>query len=184
MKLTSDSKTLAENKVLILYILNKINKSINNSSLFKLVLSVKDMNYFYFQQFILDLTEARYISSHSVENDSVYEITDSGKETLTLMDDLVPGILKLKVDSNIKDELNELEEASSVTAEFVAHRENEFTVKCKIIEDNVTIFEVHSFACSRDQAKSVADNWKKNSSKIYPEIMKLLTKNYEKPDDE
>ena len=33
--LTSDSETLAENKVLILYILNKVNKPITNDSLYK-----------------------------------------------------------------------------------------------------------------------------------------------------
>ncbi len=175
MKLTSDSKTLAENKVLILYVLNKANKAVNNDSLLKLVLSIQDMNYFYFQQFLLDLLEARYITTHTIENETVYEITDAGKETLSLMQDMVPGIVKLKVDTTVKDELNELEEANSVTSEFVAYRENEFTVKCKIVENNATIFEVQSFAGSRDQAKLIADNWEKNSAKIYPEIMKLLT---------
>lgn len=175
MKLTSDSKTLAENKVLILYILNKINKCINNDSLLKLVLSIQDMNYFYFQQFVLDLLEAHYIVSHSIENETVYEITELGKETLSLTQDLVPGIIKLKIDNTVKAELNEIEEANSVTSEFIAYKENEFTVKCKIVENNATIFEVQSFAGSRDQAKLIADNWEKNSSKIYPEIMKLLT---------
>ena len=46
LKLTSDSETLAENKVIILYILNKIGKSITNNALYELVLSVIDMNYF------------------------------------------------------------------------------------------------------------------------------------------
>ena len=49
MKLTSDDQTLAENKVLILYILNKVGKDISNNSLLNLVLAVTDMNYFYFQ---------------------------------------------------------------------------------------------------------------------------------------
>ena len=184
MKLTSDSKTLLESKVLILYILNKINKPINNDSLFKLVLSVKEMNYFYFQQFVVDLLDTRYISSHSIENEPIYEITDSGKESLSLMMDLLPGILKLKVDSNIKNELNELEEQNSIISEFVAHRENEFTVKCKIVDNNSTIFEIQSFVGSRDQAKFIADNWKKHSNEIYPEVMKLLTQKYEEPDGE
>ena len=57
MKLTSDNETLAQNKVLILYILNTVNKPVNNDELLKLVLSITDMNYFYFQQFLLDLIE-------------------------------------------------------------------------------------------------------------------------------
>ena len=61
MKLTSDNETLAQNKVLILYILNTVNKPVNNAELLQLVLSITDMNYFYFQQFLLDRMENKYI---------------------------------------------------------------------------------------------------------------------------
>ena len=57
MKLASDNETLAENKALILYLLNKINKGIENTAFYKLVLIFEDMNYFYFQQFLLDLID-------------------------------------------------------------------------------------------------------------------------------
>ena len=46
--LSTDNKKLAENKLIILYILDKINKPIENEALLKLVLSITDMNYFYF----------------------------------------------------------------------------------------------------------------------------------------
>ena len=61
VKLTQDGEVLAENKVLILYILNKLENPITNDGLLRLVLSVMDMNYFYFQQFLLDLLENQYI---------------------------------------------------------------------------------------------------------------------------
>ena len=57
LKLTSDSETLAENKVLILYILNKIGKPISNDSLLNLVLDVTDMDFFDDQQFLLEIFE-------------------------------------------------------------------------------------------------------------------------------
>ena len=43
---------LAENKVLILYILNNVKEALTNNNLYKIVLAVVDMNYFYFQQFL------------------------------------------------------------------------------------------------------------------------------------
>ena len=46
--------------------------------------------------------------------------------------------------------------------------------KCKIIEKNETIFEVRTFAGSRERAKKIVDNWNKNASKIYPKILDLL----------
>ena len=55
MKLNSDDQALAESKVLILYILSKVGKSISHNELLELVVSILDMNYFYFEQFLLDL---------------------------------------------------------------------------------------------------------------------------------
>ena len=65
MKLLSDNETLAENKALILYIINKVSKPISNDAFFKLVLSAQNMNYFYFQQFLLDLLENKYIITYT-----------------------------------------------------------------------------------------------------------------------
>ena len=75
LKLTQDGEVLAENKVLILYILNKLENPITNDGLLRLVLSVMDMNYFYFQQFLLDLLENQYISCFEQEGNHVYAIT-------------------------------------------------------------------------------------------------------------
>ena len=89
MKLTSDNETLAENKVLILYILNKIDTPVSNNELLQLVLSIEDMNYFYFQQFILDLLENKYIEEYRQEENSepIYRLTSAGKSTLELTKD-------------------------------------------------------------------------------------------------
>ena len=178
MKLTSDNETLAENNVIILYILNKIDRPVNNDELLQLVLSIEDMNYFYFQQFLLDLLENRYIETHK-ENDfseQIYRLTSAGRETLELTKDLVPGIVKLKIDNTIKGELQDIEEEISIVSEFIPEDDGGFIVTCKIIEHNKTIFEVSTFAASREQAKSISDNWKENAVDIYPNMINLLTK--------
>ena len=100
MKLTQDGEVLAENKVLILYILNKMENPITNDGLLRLVLAVMDMNYFYFQQFLLDLIERNYIVCFNKDGKNVYQITDLGKATLDLTNDMIPGIIKLKVDTS------------------------------------------------------------------------------------
>ena len=178
MKLTSDNETLAENKVLILYILNKIDRPVNNDELLQLVLSIEDMNYFYFQQFLLELLENKYIETYK-ENDfseQIYRLTNAGKDALELTKDLIPGIVKLKIDSTIKGELQDIEEEISIVSEFIPEDDGGFIVTCKIIEHNKTIFEVSTFAGSREQAKLISDNWKENAVDIYPNIINLLTK--------
>ena len=179
MKLEADNETLAENKVLILYLLSIIDKPITNDDLYRLVLSVQDINYFYFQQFLVDLENSSYIIKYTKENNVLYEITENGKNTLDLTLDMLPGIIKLKVDTNIKGELKEIRDESAVKAEFIPFSENEFMVKCKIIENNVTIFEIQTFVSSREQAINIVQNWNQNAGKIYPNVIEMLNENVE-----
>lgn len=174
MKLTQDGEVLAENKVLILYILNKLENPITNDGLLRLVLSVMDMNYFYFQQFLLDLLDDNYVSTFKKENDDIYELTEDGKNALDLTIDIIPGILKLRVDSQFKENLSTIKDEFSIVAEYAPVTETDFSVKCKIIENNNTVFNLEAYAGSRDQAKQIVNNWKKHAIHIYPEILHTL----------
>ena len=182
MKITSDNDTLAENKVLILYLLDQVHKPIKSDNLYKLVLSAIDMNYFYFQQFLLDLISADFVISYQIEDQTVYELTSHGKTTLDLTLDILPGIIKLRADTNLKPLLDDIEN-DNIIAEFTPKSEDHYTVNCKIMENNETIFEVKTFAGSRDEAKKIVDNWKNNAEQIYPQLLEILTKNYEKKEE-
>ena len=46
---SDNTTTLAENKVLILYILNLIDNDITQDNLFKIIASINNINYFYFK---------------------------------------------------------------------------------------------------------------------------------------
>ncbi len=176
MLLSSGDQKLAEGKILILYILNKIGKPVTNAELLKVVTSLTDMNYFYFQQFLLDLIDSRYIDYYSNDHEMVYKLTPEGEESLKLTIDMIPGIRKLRIDSNLKGNVDEVEEELSITADFIPHSENDYSVKCKVVENSTTMFEITVFAGTREQAKQIADNWKENATEIYPQILDLLTK--------
>lgn len=174
LKLNSDDQTLAESKILLLYILSKVGKAISHNELLELVTSIVDMNYFYFQQFLLDLLEDNYITKYQIEDADIYEITDEGKNAIDLTIDIVPGILKLEVDSKFKKNLDTVKDKFSVTSEYTPISEREFTVRCKIVENNTTLFDLHAHAGSREQAKKIVNNWNTNATEIYPKILELL----------
>ncbi len=172
-----DKNKLAENKVLILYTLNKINSDITDDNLFKIISSVNDINYFYFGQTLSDLVETRLVDSYTKDKDTIFRITSEGKNALSLTKDLLPGIVKLKADNILKEKLLSIADESSITAEYFPRSENDYTIKCKIIENTETIFEVSTFAGSRENAKKIVDNWNKNANNIFPKILDLLLKN-------
>ena len=173
---SDNTTTLAENKVLILYILNLIDNDITQDNLFKIIASINNINYFYFKQILTDLIDSKLVGNYTKEAEQVIKITSKGKEAYILTKDVLPGILKLKADNIFKSEFNSIENESSIIAEFIPKNENSYTVKCKIVENNETIFEVKSFVGSRERAKKIVDNWNKNANEIYPEILNLLLK--------
>lgn len=172
---SNNATTLAENKVLILYILNLIDTDIRQDDLFKIITSINNMNYFIFKQIITDLIDSKLVGIYTKE-EPVIKITSEGKNAYILTKDVLPGILKLKADNIFKSEFNSIENESSIISEFIPKNENSYTVKCKIVENNETIFEVKSFVGSRERAKKIVDNWNKNANEIYPEILNLLLK--------
>lgn len=174
------NSSLAQDKVLILYILNKINRDVTESDLFKLISPITNINYFYYKQILEDLVDSKLVGTYTKDEDNediqtIYEITANGKNSLDLTIDILPGLKKLKTDTILKNEFNNIINEQSIVTEYIPENEHSYTVKCKIIEDNKNIFEVKAFAGSIDQAKLISDNWKNNAQNIYPKILNLLT---------
>ena len=174
---SSDNTTaLAENKVLILYILNQAPNGLSDDGLYKIISSINNVNYFYYKEVLSDLSDSKLVGmfTKDEEEESVLKITSEGKNALSLTIDVLPGILKLKADNVFQKEFSSIADETSIIAEFIPRSENDYTIKCRVIEKNETIFEVKTFAGSRERAKKIVDNWNKNASKIYPKILDLL----------
>ena len=168
------NEDLAENKVLILYLLNKLSDGIKSDNLYKIVSSANNINYFYFQTLLTDLIDTNLVGSFTKDEDTFIKITSEGQNALSLTKSLLPGILRLKADNVFKEEISLIEEECSIITEYIPQDENNYTVKCKIVEKNETLFEVSAFAGSRERAKQISDNWKENANTIYPKIIDLL----------
>ena len=102
-----------------------------------------------------------------------YTISDV-KNAIDLTVDIIPGILKLQVDSKFKENLETIKDKFSVFAEYTPLSEKEFSVRCKIVENNITIFDLQAHAGSREQAKQIVNNWNTTAINLYPSILKLL----------
>ena len=169
------NNSLAENKVLILYIIKATQRELTCNDLFELISKINEINYFYFRDILGDLINSKLIATYSKEErQELMALTEDGKRSLELTIDILPGIVKLKADNILKEEINNIAEKQSILAEYIPENENDYMVKCKIVENNKTIFEVQTFAGSNEQAKRIADNWKNHAYEIYPKIIDLL----------
>lgn len=168
------SNNLAINKVLILYILKDFNNGLIESSLFKLVTQVTSINYFLFKQILADLLETNLVGIYTNDDESTLKITSTGQNAYKLTDTVLPGLIKLTADIVIKNDFPSIQEELSIVSEFIPKNENDYTIVCKIVENNETIFSVKTFVGSKEMAKKIVDNWNTNANTMYPKILNIL----------
>lgn len=174
-----NNRELAENKIILLYILDKINMPISNLQITKLILENKFMNYFMLQQILDDLCNSSLLSSSVSDNKTFYSITDKGKTTLSYFPGLIPPGIKVLIDNNISPIKQNIRNETLVTADYTPESENEFIVTCKVNEDNFTLMDLKVTVGTKNDARTICDNWNKHSQAIYAEIIESLTRKRE-----
>ncbi len=178
MKSHSEEKSkerLAENKLVILYLLKKANCTLTNLQMLRFLYDFEDFNYYYFQHLLSELIAQGYIVNYQQGEEWLYEISMQGKEILELTENILPGIMKQKIDIVTKNMLWKVKNEMAVTAEYIPENNNEYRLKCKITESHQVLFELNILSTSQEQAKKMAEQWKKGANQYYPAIIEMLT---------
>ncbi|HHW49747.1 MAG TPA: DUF4364 family protein [Clostridiaceae bacterium] len=176
MGLLGSNKELAENKLILLYIIEKINMPVSNLQMVKLILENKFMNYFFLQQHLNELCESGMLVSELIEGKTFYNITPNGRKTLEYFINLIPVGIKMRIDDTISSIRKKIKNETLITADFMPESENEFMVNCKVREDNFTLIDINITVGTKSDARMICENWKKNSQEIYSEILESLTR--------
>ena len=164
----NSSEETAYHKLLILYILYKIKMDLTNSQITQVVLETEMMNYFSLQQLLSQLMESKFLKIYKDSDKEYYCLTQRGLETL---ESLMPN----KVDHYIKLNKESLLAETQVKSSFVKQSENEFIVNLRVIENQSNLIDLNLNVSSEKQANHICNNWKKNASHMYAEVINLLT---------
>lgn len=173
---SGNNREMVENKLILLYIIDRINMPISNMQITRLILENKYMNYFFLQQFLNELCESNFIESTLIDDKSVYKITETGKQTLEYFLDMIPFGIRTRFDNSISSIRRNLKNEILITADFIPERENEYIVSCKVHEDDFSLIDLKVTVGTKNDAREICDNWKKNSQVIYSEIINSLIK--------
>ncbi|HOQ37055.1 MAG TPA: DUF4364 family protein [Acetivibrio sp.] len=171
-----DDKVLAENKLILLYIIDKVNIQISNLQITKIILENKFMNYFMLQQLLNELCSQNYLSCKIADNKAFYDITPSGKQALGYFTGHIPAGIKSFIDNNITNIRNNIRNETFISADYFSENENDYVVSCQVREDNFSLINLKVTVGTKNDARRICENWKKNSQTIYSEIIESLLK--------
>lgn len=170
-----NSLNLAENKLLLLHIVDKINLPISNIQLTEIVLENKLINYFTLQEYIEELISSGLLNKVNQNNKDRLVISDKGKEVLSLFKNRLSKEELLKLDSYIDNKMNLIKKEATVFADYTIENSNSYVVTLNASENNIPLIEVKLTVASNKQARELCDKWKENPSDLYTKIIKALT---------
>lgn len=169
-----ESRERAENKVLLLYFMNRVRIPISNMQLTRIMLENRFMNYFLLQQGIHEMQSDSLIITETRENIDYYSPSSEGLKMMEMFIDLIPIGIRTRLDQNIDAIRSVMRLETSVVAEYTLENEDEYEVKCRILEDFKPLIDIRLSVGSRDDARSICNNWKTHAKEIYPEVIAVL----------
>lgn len=171
---TEDSNELVQHKLLILYILEKVEMPMTNTEITQFILENNYMNYFLVQQFLGELVNSKFVEFSTKDGNEYYHLSNAGKDTLRYFNDRIPTELKEDIDKSYKEKQIEMIKETQVVGNFYKKNDSEYIVNLKVIEKDIVLLNLSLNVVSSKQAKLICNNWKQNPEMIYKNIFDLL----------
>ena len=132
-------------KLMILYLIEKVDFPLSNSQISEFILDKGYTNYFTVQRAFHELEEENMLRVKQIRNMSHYALSDEGLEAIEML-----------------------------KADFYPSKGDEYTVNLKISEKESPLLEINLNVVSRDQAVYICDHWEKKHSDVYSMLIEKL----------
>ena len=170
--MTSDTFMLY--KLMILYILSRVDFPLSNAQLTAFILEKEYTNYFNIQRAISELLDDEYITVKAIRNSSLYLITETGNETLLFFDNMISSGIKEDIEEYLAQKKYELKEEVSTPADYTQIKKGDFSVRLSVIERDTRIIDLTLSVPTEEEAVLLCNKWSEKSSDIYTYLMSAL----------
>lgn len=161
-------------KLMVLYMLKKVNFPLSNAQMSDFFLNKEYTNYFTFQQVLNELLESNLIRVETIRNTSRYEMTKEGDEVLYYFGNKISEAIAEDMDQFLKDNKFKLRNETGIVSDYYKASDHDYVVHCQVREGKSVLLEVNVTVPGEEQASVMCDNWKNHSQEIYAYIMKNL----------
>lgn len=161
-------------KLIILYMLDKVDFPLTNSQISEFILEEGYTNYFKLQQTISELIESGFIREESTHSRTFYHLTEEGAETLHFFKYDISPAIQGDIDSFLSHKKYELKNEASVKSDYYRNTAGEYSVCCQVFEHEIPLIELTLTAPTETEAQKISNNWQRKNQEIYAMIMAKL----------
>ena len=170
--MNTDSTTLY--KLMILYMLSKVNFPLSNVQISTFMLDNEYTNYFTFQETINSLVEDSFIQQMNYENSTQYKLTQEGEDTVAFFYTKISQTIREEIDSYLAKNKYELKCEVGTTSDYSRTTNGSYIAHLMVKEGNSNLIELSLDVPLEEQAKEMCSKWKDSSQDIYDFIMQSL----------
>lgn len=168
-----NTEELAQNKLLLLYIIKTATYSFTKEELTQFILEKEYMNYFSIQQYLVELSESGFIHIDNINEEKI-SLPEKGILALELFESKIPEKLKEDLIKIFQNEIIIKKKETQVVSEYFEKENNQFNVNLKLVENEETLFSLYLNVASVSQAESICNTWKTDPDKIYQGIVNMF----------
>ena len=158
-----------DTKILILIILNHLIAPVSHENLYDLALFDPGLNYFVFSDCLASLVRSKHVE----QIDTVYQITQKGRDDSEVTEDSLPFSVRNHAKTRAAKFVKTQQRDALLQTQIIP-RENGFTVKLAVSDDVGKLFDAEIYAANEKQASALVNGFRKKAEQVYMLMIEFL----------
>lgn len=161
-------------KLVILYMLDKVNFMLSNAQISEFFLEQEYTSYFHLQEVLNEMLESDLISAENTKNTTYYKMTENGAQTLHFFRKEISQEIQTEASNYLEKHAYRLRTESSTIADYYKAGDDDYAAHCVIRENGADLLDLTLHLPSEKGAQEICENWKRKSQETYAAIIELL----------
>lgn len=160
-------------KILILFILGRLDQKVDTNTLTELCLCDGGISYFDYTECLSELVD----TGHIVLRDGAYEITEKGRKNGKITESSIPYSVRVKAEKEIAIKKQQLRRSSMIKAEAAECEDGGYTVTLSMSDGLGDVLQIKLLAGDKTQAQSLCRGFKSRAEKVYSTLINEILGN-------
>ena len=160
-----------EIKLLILFILARLEDKVDLDTLTDLTLCDAGITYFNIAECVSELKETEHIK----EDSGLIQITEKGRRNGRINEGSIPQSVRRKAEEKTEALAQTQRRLAMIKTEILPQPQIGFTVKLSLSDGLDEILSLNLYAATESGAKTLADNFTKRAEQVHDTILNALT---------
>lgn len=161
-------------KLIILYMLNKVDFPLTNSQISEFILDQGYTTYFKLQQALSELLSSDFIREEATHSRTFYHLTEDGESTIQYFENDISPAIQSDIDTFLRKKHYELKNEVAVKADYYQLSTGEYSVRCQVFEKGLPLIDLTITAPTEAEAETISNNWAKKNQEVYAMVMAHL----------